>query len=805
MKRAARLIGPAALAALIAAGCGGQKNPLLLPNQPPEVELFAQRVGAATYRLQWVGRDPDGSVDHFLFAVGSPADDPRAAAWTSTTERERSLSFPARMPARMPAPGRASIVAIEPSVFSVRAVDGLGAVSSRAQLAFYEGILAPRVEIVSPRASALVRFTVPTTVCIEWAGTAFEDDSTAGRDRVVEYKYKLLTSTTEVTVATARQNPDSVRRYYAPRNWEGWVSTRGNVTSAVLRDLTPSADYVFVITCFDQDGNYDPIFSFDKNMLDMRAMADAALPRITVSNEFFFYEQGQGRPLDRAEVIDLDVPAGRPIPFNWFAFPGRDRNGNPGGGPIRGYRWALDLADVYDERQGDDGGHSGHWTRWGLTNTSATVGPFHGGETHTLYIEASGDLCEAGSAVVSLFSLRLNVIQPTFNKELLVVDDTRLRLDKVNIGSTCSDDVNRPTGSWPTQAELDTFLYARGGVPWRCYPPGTISPPGILNGYSFDTLGTNLRIQNLTIPLSTLGHYRNVIWLTDGAGALNNKPGTDAGDIAGPQTSMRYMNSNQKENTLAAYVAQGGRLWLAGGGAATASMVNFNRGLNDNTLPIPRTLTFRNTDNELIPGRFMYEQAHWRSEFKQFKVNGGRIRRYLGRFESSPGTYASLPVEIQIKSPATDPFPPNRTGSQSVFYQTQFDIEFLSAANEIVEEFDPRPHHENLQSTLDTLYKVTASSLQPDTGPGALQSVVMTCYHGADNAPFIVTGFNLWNFRRSQCVGLVDFVLQQLWGMSRQQPVAAAVAPGSTMPPVAKLAPRERTARAAAPGTARRE
>jgi hypothetical protein len=269
---------------------------------------------------------------------------------------------------------------------------------------------------------------------------------------------------------------------------------------------------------------------------------------------------------------------------------------------------------------------------------------------------------------------------------------------------------------------------------------------------------------------------------------------------------MRYMNNNGTENTLAAFVAQGGRVWLAGGGAATASMINFNRSINDNTQPDPRTLTFRNTDNELIPGRFMYDQAHWRSEFKQYRVNNGRIRRFLGRFESSPGTYAGLPVEIQVKSPATDPYPPNRAVIAANFYQTQFDIEFLSAANAIVEDLDPRSHHEDLQSTLDTLYKATASSLQPDIGPGALQSVVMTYYHGADNAPLVHTGFNIWNFRRSQCVELVDFVLQQLWGLSRQQPVSVAVAPESTMPPAGRLTPpRERAAPSAAPGVARRD
>ncbi len=300
-----------------------------------------------------------------------------------------------------------------------------------------------------------------------------------------------------------------------------------------------------------------------------------------------------------------------------------------------------------------------------------------------------------------------------------------------------------------------------------------------------------------------------MIWLTDGRGALNSKPGTDPGDIFGPQTSMRYMNSNNTANTLAAYARQGGQVWLAGGGTATAATINFNKANNDNTLPAPQTLTFAFYNNELGPGRFIYDQAHWRSEFKLFRVSNGRIRRHLGRFETSPGIYQTLPVEIQVKSPATDPFPPNRTGqSPSVFYQTQFDIEFLSAPNEIVEDLDPLPRAD-IHSTLDTLFKATALALQPDTGLGAVQSVVMTYYHdGGDNAPFMLTGFNLWNFRRSQCVELVDFVLQQLWGMTREAPAPgpAALAPANPLPPAGRLTrPREVPATAAARSGARQD
>jgi hypothetical protein len=264
---------------------------------------------------------------------------------------------------------------------------------------------------------------------------------------------------------------------------------------------------------------------------------------------------------------------------------------------------------------------------------------------------------------------------------------------------------------------------------------------------------------------------------------------------------MRYMNAAQTSNTLAQCVAWGGRVWLAGGGVATASLINFNRVQNDNTLPNPRTLTFRYTDNELVPGRFIYDHAHWRSELKQFRITNGRIRRHLGRLEGSPGVYAGLPVEIQVKSPATDPFPPNRALIPSVFYQTQVDIEFLSASNEILEDQDPRANHEDFQSTLDSLYSATAPTLQPDS---VLQSVVMTWYHGQDNPPFLMTGFNIWNFRRQHCAQLVDFVLQQLWGLTREAPVQGPidVVDRRVQIPTGKLAPPRETS-ASAPGEAR--
>ena len=82
-----------------------------------------------------------------------------------------------------------------------------------------------------------------------------------------------------------------------------------------------------------------------------------------------------------------------------------------------------------------------------------------------------------------------------------------------------TDSLTAPAGAWPTRAELDTFLFAVGGVRWRMTLPGMLSPTGIFHGYDFDTLGTRHGLEDPTIPLNVLGRYRHVVWMTDASGS----------------------------------------------------------------------------------------------------------------------------------------------------------------------------------------------------------------------------------------------------------------------------------------------
>jgi len=58
----------------------------------------------------------------------------------------------------------------------------------------------------------------------------------------------------------------------------------------------------------------------------------------------------------------------------------------------------------------------------------------------------------------------------------------------------------------------------------------------------------------------------------------------------------------------------------------------------------------------------------------------------------------------------------------------------------------------------------------------------MTYYHGRDNPPLVFSGMSIWDFRRTDCLALVDFVLGRLWDLPKSTLYTApsAVAPSLT-------------------------
>jgi hypothetical protein len=72
----------------------------------------------------------------------------------------------------------------------------------------------------------------------------------------------------------------------------------------------------------------------------------------------------------------------------------------------------------------------------------------------------------------------------------------------------------------------------------------------------------------------------------------------------------------------------------------------------------------------------------------------------------------------------------------------------------------------------------------------------MTYYHGNTAHQFVFSGFSIWSYARQDCMGLVDFVLQDLWGLQRDASIdRGSIAPAirsGVNPPVRVVSPVRR-------------
>ena len=766
---------------LVAPGCGEHLQRALGVAALPDVQITESRAepgrpGLATYRLRWTGHAPGGRVDHYLVATDPRRLEAVDSCWKATREDQFVLSFPSDelLRARAAGSGRRDF-----HVFAVRTVDASGAVSLPAARAFFPNNIAPTVQITAPIPQRLLMPYVTPSPRITWQG--YDPDGW-----IRSYKFQIYRrGDPGVNWDAWGQDPDSLRREVAPE-FAGWDSTGPDQGWVQYANLTPGDEYLFAVVAIDNAGDYSPVFDLNTNMLRMYVVRPGTYgPRITFFNSTFSYTYASGgfpSPLDPRWAIPVQVPGRQPVTFNWTAEP-------PEGSIMKRYRWVLDLQSLDDETPRTNQNDWYHWSPWSLTLTSATVGPFASRglkrESHDFYVEA-----EDINGLVSLGWVRFTTIYPTFEQDLLVVNDTRFKVDQKSHTQPAgrTDSLQAPFGVWPTRAELDTFLFAEGGVRWRMTPTGTLSPPGIFKGYRYDTLGTRYGRENPTIPLDLLSQYRHVIWMTDRASAYSLAPNSPTM----PMPTLLYMSQRNRQSTLATWVSQGGQLWALGSGFGNATNSPWNNTSND--LNQIRTYSSVPPRPDLTPGRFMYDLAHWRSEFRVCGPVFVRFSRYDqpdptvigdpkpatywkgGIFTNPEVDYTALPTTLQFRSPATDPIWPYRSvGDFYVGNRTYsgngVNLEFISLENYIREQIPvPIPGSSVERSTLDSLYLAYGPSypmqmLQSSSGEGV--NTVMTYYHGLDNNSLVFSGTSIWDFTRADCQSLVDFVLGRLWGLSK--------------------------------------
>src|SRR5262245_45995385 len=132
------------LVSLVGLGCSKKVSNTLLPNEPPVIRLSHAPIDQSdttfyAFRMNWVGYDTDGRVDHFIYAV-DPTDQQLQSdavpdtSWHATNKNEQIFFFKAGDYNGRKENGRA--FATGGHVFAVRAIDDRGAMSEPVYRAF---------------------------------------------------------------------------------------------------------------------------------------------------------------------------------------------------------------------------------------------------------------------------------------------------------------------------------------------------------------------------------------------------------------------------------------------------------------------------------------------------------------------------------------------------------------------------------------------------------------------------------------------------------------------------------------------
>src|SRR5437667_3922056 len=240
-------LAAATLGAFVASGCSKQLQHMMLPNQRPTVRLTAAPIDTTgryfySYILDWVGFDPDGRVDHYLYAVDPPDSAGRDTAWVVTRSNEERLQFRSSRPDPLDPDFKSRNF----HIFVIKAVDDRGEAGPPAARAFFSFTQAPTVQITGPRPSLdLIRRLTPA-LRFTWRG---DDPDGVFTQKPVKYKYKLLTPASEFPPDSALGpgGPNRLRERYAPL-FVGWDSTSADTTTAKFTNLTPGHDvHVFAV------------------------------------------------------------------------------------------------------------------------------------------------------------------------------------------------------------------------------------------------------------------------------------------------------------------------------------------------------------------------------------------------------------------------------------------------------------------------------------------------------------------------------------------------------------------------------
>lgn len=267
------------LPCIITIGSGVSANPQIAnptSNIRPQIQftLAPEPFDSVFYYVafQWTSSDPDGSVDHHLYAIDPPAIGD--TSWVVTLETGVTHIFDcATPPSPLPATGPVTSTGFH--AFVIKAVDNEDLASPPVSRAFTTFTVAPQTQITSPVPSRLIEAITDTTVEIRWEGN--DADGVATQEPIL-YKVRLA-SKPEIQQALglggASPSRLDLQDFFSEESptFAGWDSVSPDSSKMQLTNLTSGTSYYFAVVTIDEAAAYEPRFLLDSNLLQFRASA----------------------------------------------------------------------------------------------------------------------------------------------------------------------------------------------------------------------------------------------------------------------------------------------------------------------------------------------------------------------------------------------------------------------------------------------------------------------------------------------------------------------------------------------------
>jgi len=626
-----RLASFAILASFVFHACSDENPGVRVANQHPIVVIkggpLQSSIASYNVTIFWSGWDEDGMVAHYEYAVDPPAafsqweiayperfpyirvdvippaptnrsmpgqdtllvskiadGAPVSFRWVETHAFSHNFTFLTNHPDSAFVGG-----GIEPMeqysgthVVYVRCQDNEGAFSDADPTtrgdtleADYLGYTAitqtPTSHIVLPAARSEVA-TLGPTLYAEWDGL---DIDAAGIDKTPKgYLYNLLRlDRLEPPIPVLSASPTLLDRFGK------WTFQSADTANLKLEMAVPG-EYLFGIRAVDEQGAIEPILKLGRNVIRFQALSKGGKPTLCIHESDFapICFRGFGGPQE------VQVPAKRTLDFTWQGIP------DSVVGPVQAYSWGLDLPDVSVEGPGSG------WSAWGPSRFPVPAIRFGQPGIHVLYVRVK-DISES----ITMATLILNVIEFTFDREVLLVDDY---LDNLN----------------PRDSEHDAFwheMVANSGVPLEQFS-------------EFASFGPNDRGSLIPImpDLSQVAPYKLIIW--DNAAWGYNF------------TSALFQGTSEFP-LLSSYLRAGGKLWLTGSMTVAA------------TLPDTSTGTFSDLiyPKSLKPGDWAWNflKIH-ASEISNDKGDHRQnLLRTVKAYPGAPNAYVTMAVDSTKLTP----------------------------------------------------------------------------------------------------------------------------------------------------------